>query len=281
MEAATFSVRVTTMVGTSVVLDELTPLTRLIQLKRRLAEELRRQTGAAAAVAPWYELALALRDEAWGLRCDGRTLESLGVIAAAELLCVRQSAWTDGVDGWIDMAAAAGGGELQRSTFVTHDNGGRPFAVVLRPHQEKNVEVVALLTGETVLSAKALAVFAGRWTVAHEDGGEGWGDGNSVLLHLPSSTDWHRYAFVGHAVYFFETPPHDPILRYFSELGTSDVPYPVALGAERVYFMLDQHSIAREALEPEDFDAWESMYGDYYCSDVALRRPFARLSLRR
>ena len=56
--------------------------------------------------------------------------------------------------------------------------------------------------------------------------------GNSVLAHLNEAT----YLWIGSSVKQFYS--NDKILRYYSVVGNSDVPYPVAVGTTGVYFMI-------------------------------------------
>ena len=58
--------------------------------------------------------------------------------------------------------------------------------------------------------------------------------GNSILLALKDG----RNVFIGHSIYEFKS--EGPILEYYSNVGRSSVPYPVALDANNVYFMLDK-----------------------------------------
>ena len=53
----------------------------------------------------------------------------------------------------------------------------------------------------------------------------------------------HTYVFIGDCIYRFSTS--EPIEAFFSPLGNSDVPYPVAVSATRTYYMLDRRHGAR------------------------------------
>jgi hypothetical protein len=62
--------------------------------------------------------------------------------------------------------------------------------------------------------------------------------GNSILAYVGKTEDGlNRYISVGSSVNEFVTD--DEIQRYYSTVGNSDVPYPVAIGNKYVYFMLD------------------------------------------
>jgi len=61
-------------------------------------------------------------------------------------------------------------------------------------------------------------------------------DGNSILLQLEKN----KYVFVGNVVYEFAPYNNDDIVKYYSPVGNNKVPYPVAIGKNCIYFMLDK-----------------------------------------
>ncbi len=82
--------------------------------------------------------------------------------------------------------------------------------------------------------------------------------GNSVLLDLGGL----RFAYVSDSVIEF-TAAHDaPIDQLFSFVGNSDVPYPVALSATDVYFMLDHVTVPRARFGA--FADWMNGYEYFY-----------------
>jgi hypothetical protein len=59
----------------------------------------------------------------------------------------------------------------------------------------------------------------------------------------------------------------DKVEQYFSMVGRNDVPYPVLLGTENVYFMLeDDHCYLPREMLPADFTKaqWENCYTYFY-----------------
>ena len=95
-----------------------------------------------------------------------------------------------------------------------------------------------------------------------------------MLIALTSSpVNRYKYAFVGDCIYTFCT--EEPILHYFSQIGNNDVPYPVGLGPEHVYFMLDGRSMARDMFhEPDVFSEWEGVYSCFYEASTTTKMPF-------
>lgn len=90
-------------------------------------------------------------------------------------------------------------------------------------------------------------------------------DGNSILLELPRNK--HSYAHIGSNIFEFETT--EPITEFVSPVGNSDVPYPVALSDNYIYFLAGPnkvetffHKMARDEL-PKCLDLTDP-YGFYY-----------------
>lgn len=152
--------------------------------------------------------------------------------------------------------------------YLTHDNGGRTFLVIcnksnvcalvfngknedynpydikLKKLYEYNIPVMEY--------TDIIQCFPGK------DVDEKY-LGNSVLIHIKNN----RYAFIGDCIYEFDTFENDKIIEYYSMVGNSDVPYPVALGEKYVYMMLDHSYIARSDF-PENYNDWMDAYGCYY-----------------
>jgi translation initiation factor IF-1 len=127
-------------------------------------------------------------------------------------------------------------------TYFTHDNGGRPFKVVITGKnleiftytQKKGKTVEEMLTDYypskndyTILikSYKNLKnIFIPK-------------DGNTILAHISGN----KYLCIAEFIYEFETK-NEKILKYYSHIGNSDVPYPLAVGENNVYFLIDKGS---------------------------------------
>ena len=63
---------------------------------------------------------------------------------------------------------------------------------------------------------------------------------------------------MGHLLYSFETD--EPITKYYSPIGNSDVPYPYAVGSTKSYFMLDKKTLPNELLDFKK-DGYQQFYG--------------------
>jgi hypothetical protein len=157
-----------------------------------------------------------------------------------------------GVYKWIKVSGTPKG-----KHYDIHDNGGRPFRVFV------DGSTVSIYRGtvndddtydydKLIRTVKAKKVYLG---------GKKKELGNSILLHLTGN----KYMHIGCEIYEFEM--EDSVDTYFSIVGNSDVPYPVLLGTEYVYFMLESEHcyVPRELFSTSMTKAdWEDAYQRYY-----------------
>jgi hypothetical protein len=152
-------------------------------------------------------------------------------------------------------------------TYLIHDNGGRPFQVKIDgksvsvwkkdksdPDDDEtysklieNFKVKDMIIGKSSGKTKACD---------HTKAQAKKFDGNSILLHLKGD----EYVYIGHEIYWFEMK--DELEGYYSPVGPNDVPYPLVLGKENVYFMLDKKYASREQFPTGQI--WEEAYTPYY-----------------
>ena len=169
--------------------------------------------------------------------------------------------------------------------YFTHDNGGRPYLVYIKKnevyiykHDDKKYyyrdinwskidKNNAWIYTKLVKHYKTKKIFIGK------DSGKSLGSningdikfsiGNTILLQLTKN----KYVYIGHCVYEFSI--NDDIIKYFSLIGRNDVPYPVVLGKDNVYFMLDNQYIPKkyfpEKMKNNEFeDAYQLFYNHNY-----------------
>ena len=185
-----------------------------------------------------------------------------------------------GIYKWIKAgatgAAGAAGAATRKlkggKTYLIHDNGGRPYKVQV---SGKTVEiykgeyvkkangsldydsmdydkVLKSLTAEKVYVGKSScgtsADLCGKPAV-----------GNTLLLHLTGK----KYMHIGRGLVEFTM--EDKVDDYFSLVGNNDVPYPILLGTENVYFLLDNAYYPRSAFTAKMSKLdWEDAYQYYY-----------------
>ncbi len=142
-------------------------------------------------------------------------------------------------------------------SYDIHDNGARPFRVIVDGatvsiYGAKRDEKGRVIDGfdKWIRTIKAKKVHLG---------GKKSELGNSILVHVSGNT----YLYIGHEIYEFQM--EDTVDDYFSLIGNSDVPYPVLLGTENAYFMLDHCYVPRTEFNPKMTKAeWEDAYQRYY-----------------
>jgi hypothetical protein len=82
--------------------------------------------------------------------------------------------------------------------------------------------------------------------------------GNTILLQISKN----KYVIIDSGVHEFTTK--DEIIKFFAQIGRNDVPYPIALSKEYVYFMLDMVYIPRELFPKMKEGEFEDAYGYYH-----------------
>lgn len=182
--------------------------------------------------------------------------------------------------------------EQKVCVYRTHDNGGRPFQVVIDSYY------VDIEVDTSEWSCRSSEVYEPFKTFSWDDIEEiyiGTDDedgeffiGNSILIKLRlyqenipkrgSKTMFfekkepvkHWYVHVGSDIYQFFTDT--PIIEYHSLGGNNDVPYPIAVSENKVYFMLDYCYSTLEDIRKisPDYDDWYDGYRFFYDNEDKL-----------
>lgn len=158
--------------------------------------------------------------------------------------------------------------EKKGKKYYIHDNGGRPFEVVVNG---KEVSIYKRQKYDTrkypdyrdyekspydvfITKIKAKDVIIGKYNGA-------FGLGNSILLDMGKNT----YICITNMIFQFTLESGDKFVKYFSLIGNSDVPYPVLLGEKYFYSMVDHTRGSREYF-PKDYKIadYESGHDFYY-----------------
>ena len=144
-------------------------------------------------------------------------------------------------------------------SYLTHDNGGRPFKVCIESTGEVNVFLAAAQDSASLLTVTPQRTFVGVSplnAMTESSGGHGPEfDGNSVLLVLGET----EAVYVGTALFAFATAA--PIVAYTSPVGNSDVPYAAATDAlGNVYLMLERVVLGADAVPAECDDVYDLYY---------------------
>lgn len=182
-----------------------------------------------------------------------------------------------GICRWVKSTSKARKSRIRKSqggpkggrNYYVHDNGGRPFMVKVK---KRTVWVYKLSNSDTdgysdrdFESPKNYQDLVKKFNVKKTFIGKGLTSpkselGNTILLELAGG----KYVWIGSSIYEFK--PKDKIVKYFSQVGSSDVPYPVALGEENAYFMIEDKYVPRDAF-PEDVDWYSKAYPIFYGID--------------
>ena len=168
--------------------------------------------------------------------------------------------------------------KMEGRHYDIHDNGNRPFRVIVSD-DGANAKKVTIYKDVNTGTLEEIAdysklikeltvkeVYVGNSTGRaagsdHRPEQANFFKGNSVLLHVSGN----KYIHVGTSVYEFQMD--DKVDQYFSMVGNNDVPYPVLLGTENVYFMLeDDHCYLPRDMLPADLTKtqWENAYNYFY-----------------
>jgi hypothetical protein len=135
---------------------------------------------------------------------------------------------------------------IEGKLVSTLDNGGMPFTMDI---DDKTNVVSIFKQAHRYPSTKE--VFSGK--VGKK------GDANSAYL---LRIDDNRYVFVGTEIYEFESP--EKITDFYSPIGNSSVPYPIALTKDFVIFMLDKVYVPKSEFSKDT--KWDEYYAEFYKS---------------
>ena len=152
--------------------------------------------------------------------------------------------------------------------YKIHDNGGRPFVVNVSGSEvsvSKNMDSFEKVNGKWMDIKRPekmlFTIVADQIHIGKKSPKGGYdgmksseAEGNSILLHVGSV-----YRYIGSEIYDFKPIDGEKIIKYYSDIGNNDVPYPYALSNNYVYFMIEKTIVPLE-----EFDMKKNLYGQYY-----------------
>lgn len=167
---------------------------------------------------------------------------------------------------------------VEDSVYLTHSNGGRPFMIAIN---DSRVDVyrkdysIDYKPGSDQQKYYPLHVktYANvqKVFIGDKDNNDSGYRGNTVLIQLED----HLYAFVGDGV-FYEFRTGDIIESFYSLLGNSDVPYPIAVGKENIYMVIaDEWTYKPRDLFvgfPQTYSWERDAYDKFYEIDVPAQK---------
>ena len=144
--------------------------------------------------------------------------------------------------------------------YEIHDNGGRPFKVYVNK-ANKTIHVYKHNwedNSDTLINEwKYKEIWIGSDPHAFGlDADDPRFKGNSILVQLTAS----KYMFIGWNIYTFELMEGDEPLKYYSPVGSNDVPYPYLIGKTHTYFMIEYTAVPNTYLDLSR-EAYEQLYG--------------------
>ena len=159
-------------------------------------------------------------------------------------------------------------GKEKGKKYYIHDNGGRPFEVIINSKKEvfvykrsqKDVEnndyeaYDKLPYDLFIVKFKPKKIHIGKYNGA-------FGLGNSILLDMGQN----KYVCITESIFEFSLEANDEFVKYFSFIGNSDVPYPILLGKNNFYSMIDM-TYASRSYFPKTWKIsdYEDSHGYYY-----------------
>jgi hypothetical protein len=154
--------------------------------------------------------------------------------------------------------------------YHTHDNGGRPYNVIIDSNTNKVIiykHVEPFGEGKYI---KKKILFANKIFIGKSPDLGDYFDGNSILLHIKDN----EYVFIGREIFSFTSLKE--ITKFYSPVGNNDVPYPYAYDGDNCYLFCYKKIILnfKSAEEyddesDEEYDDDDDPY-DYYHNDDSL-----------
>ncbi len=161
-------------------------------------------------------------------------------------------------------------------TYLIHDNGGRPFKVVIKG-KKAFISVITDLNAETYKSKLEIPFiqdFIGidnfhkiidKKILGYTPTPTTKTKGNSILLQVKSDKpEQYKYVYVGSEIYSFYT--NEIINKYYSPIGNNDVPYPYVISENYIYLLLEKTILNKEAVQTKD------PYQHYYFMEHAATK---------
>lgn len=137
------------------------------------------------------------------------------------------------------------------------DNGGTPYVVEITPttvciEDNKAGNKASNKAGnkKKIYETPYQHVFLGEGRLTDAI----YRKGSSILVCIKEN----HYVYIGSEIYSFRTT--EPIVAYESPVGSSETPYPYAIGTEYTYFMLDKEKVPNALLDLKK-DAYGQFYG--------------------
>jgi len=143
-------------------------------------------------------------------------------------------------------------------TYMTMHNGDQPYTVII---QGNHVMVLKndydessnkFIPGKKLLDMKVDEIHIGEDPLKVSPVWEPKFKGNSMLVK-----SGNKYTYIGRKIYSFQ--PKDKIVKYFSMMGNSLMPYPYAQGDKHTYLVIEEKLVDNDVLDLSK-DAYDQFY---------------------
>ena len=150
--------------------------------------------------------------------------------------------------------------------YETHWNYRRPFTVYINGAHDVNIHHNEI--DDKILSYNPIKIWIGKspkipMTIFSGGYGRKY-DGNSIVLQLTMK----KYLYIGEEIYEFNMS--EPIRKFYSPIGNNDVPYPVIVTDNKIYFTIEKVYIMRSDLLPT-VDL-RSAYAQLYDKNLGIKQ---------
>ena len=162
----------------------------------------------------------------------------------------------------------------EEKTYYTNDEGSIPFKIIVNTNH-------TIIYKEKVLESSNYDIFVQKYEPIEIHIGNSHinilcdndkYEGNSILLKVKNNKKQnvdnnlinhndYKYIYIGHNVYEFEIESDDTF-EYFYSVVDEDISYPILLGKNNIYFLLDYVFIPRKHF-PKNINL-EDSYNYYY-----------------
>jgi hypothetical protein len=168
------------------------------------------------------------------------------------------------------------------NVYYTHDNGARPFKVVINKkdisvYREYEIDYDKDEYGyedKPILKfSNVEKIFIGKNPryyprILYGEEYEEEDDGNSILLQIKNN----KYVFIGEKISQFHS--YEKITKFLSPIGNSDVPYPFAIDKDKNYYLMIEDVVFKPKGKTDD------PYGDYYYRFFENKKTLEKYNVR-
>jgi hypothetical protein len=159
-----------------------------------------------------------------------------------------------GIKKWIKLVSPI-------KKYQTHWNSAHPYLIIVAKNTiiilKPNINDYKLFDNFVIKIDNYKEIFPGTNTNKFAGPYTEKFTGSSILIHVKNN----EYIFIGKDIYKFTST--NPISKYYSIMGNSDVPYPFAISKDKIYLMLENVYI--------NFDDWDGKIDPY-----AIRYNFSK-----